>query len=57
MSHFESIKQGLIEAIEHAAGQESEAVVHPPRTPDVKAIRQNGELQDCIDTPNKQRRL
>ena len=57
MSQFESIKQGLIEAIEHAASKESEAVVHFPRTPDVKAIRQNGELQDCIDTPNKQRRL
>ena len=40
MSQFESIKQGLIEAIEHAAGQDSEAVVHPPRTPDVKSIRE-----------------
>ena len=37
MSQFESIKQGLKEAIEHAAGQESEAVVHPPRTPAVKS--------------------
>ena len=36
-SQYESIKQGLIEAIEHAAGQESEAVVHFPRTPDVKS--------------------
>ena len=36
---FESIKQGLTEAIEHAAGQESEAIVHFPRTLDVKAIR------------------
>ena len=35
-----SIKQGLIEAIEHAAGQPSQAVVHPPRTIDVKAIRE-----------------
>ena len=34
---FESIKQGLTEAIEHAAGRESEAVVHFPRTPDVKS--------------------
>lgn len=57
MSPFESIKQGLTEAIEHAAGRESETVVHPPRTPDMKAIRQNGELQDCIDTSNKQRRV
>ena len=32
-SVFESIKQGLTEAIEHAAGQESEAVVHPPTHP------------------------
>ena len=36
-SPFESIKQGLTEAIEHAAGKESEAVVHFPRTPDVKS--------------------
>ncbi len=36
-SQYESIKQGLIEAIEYAAGQESEAVVHFPRTPDVKS--------------------
>ena len=35
-----SIKQGLIEAIEHAAGRKSQAVVHPPRTIDVKAIRE-----------------
>ena len=33
MSQFESIKQGLTEAIEYAAGKESEAVVHCPRTP------------------------
>jgi putative transcriptional regulator len=39
-SVFESIKQGLTEAIEHAAGQESEAVVHLPRTLDVKSIRE-----------------
>lgn len=38
MSQFASIKQGLTEAIEHAAGQESEAVVHFPRTLDVKSI-------------------
>ena len=36
-SPFESIKQGLTEAIEHAAGKEIEVVVHPPRTPDVKS--------------------
>ena len=39
MSQFESIKQGLIEAIEHAAGKESDAVLHFPRT-DVKSIRE-----------------
>ena len=38
-SVFANIKQGLIEAIEHAAGQLSQAVVHPPKTTDVKAIR------------------
>jgi putative transcriptional regulator len=37
---FASIKQGLTEAIEHAAGQASQAVAHPPRGADVKAIRQ-----------------
>ena len=57
MSQFESIKQGLTEAIEHAAGRKSEAVVHLPRPPDVKAIQQNEALQDCIDNPDKQRRL
>ena len=57
MSQFESIKQGLKEAIEHAAGKESEAVVHFPRTPDMKAVQQNEALQDCIDKPDKQRRL
>ncbi len=36
---FASIKQGLTEAIEHAAGQTSQAVEHPPQTTDVKAIR------------------
>ena len=40
MNPLASIKQGLIEAIDHAAGRESQAVVHPPRTIDVKAIRE-----------------
>ena len=31
-SVFESIKQGLTEAIEHAAGRPSQAVVHPPKS-------------------------
>jgi putative transcriptional regulator len=38
-SAFESIKQGLTEAIAHASGQLSTAVVHPPQTINVKAIR------------------
>ena len=37
-SVFESIKQGLTEAIEHAAGQPSQAVVHPPKTTETMAI-------------------
>ncbi len=35
---FDSIKQGLTEAIEHAAGKTSPAIVHPPRAIDVQAI-------------------
>ena len=51
MSQFESIKQGLIEAIEHAAGQDSEAVVHFPHTPDVKSIREQvGMTQTAFAT-------
>ena len=44
MNPLASIKQGLIEAIDHAAGRESQAVVHPPRTIDVKAIREQVEM-------------
>ena len=40
-STFESIKQGLTEAIAHASGQLSTAVVHPPQPIDVKAIRKH----------------
>jgi putative transcriptional regulator len=36
---FESIKQGLTDAVAHASGQLSTAVVHPPQTLNVKAIR------------------
>lgn len=51
MSPFESIKQGLTEAIEHAAGRESEAVVHFPHTPDVKSIREQvGMTQTAFAT-------
>ena len=37
-SVFESIKQGLTEAIEHTVGQPSQAVVHPPKTTETMAI-------------------
>lgn len=37
-SVFESIKQGLTEAIEYVAGQPSQAVVHPPKTTETMAI-------------------
>ena len=36
---FDSIKQGLLEAIAHASGQRSTAIVHLPQPIDVKAIR------------------
>ncbi|MCK9513191.1 MAG: helix-turn-helix domain-containing protein [Pigmentiphaga sp.] len=36
---FESIKQGLQEAIAHAEGNERGVRVHRPRTVDVKAVR------------------
>src|SRR5215471_13835646 len=36
---FDSIKQGLLEAIAHASGQPSTAIVHLPQPIDVKAIR------------------
>ncbi len=36
---FDSIKQGLQEAIAHARGNEDGVRVHRPRTVDVKAVR------------------
>lgn len=36
---FNSIKRGLLEAIEHAEGQLSQTRVHSPRPVDVKALR------------------
>lgn len=36
---FASIKQGLIEAIEHAEGRAPETRIHRPRPVDVKALR------------------
>ena len=36
---FESMKQGLMEAIEHVAGKPSTAIVHKPQPINVKAIR------------------
>jgi len=38
---FDSIRQGLNEAIEFAQGQETTALVHEFSAPDVKAIREN----------------
>lgn len=36
---FESIQQGLQEAIAHAKGEAPQVVVHRPRSIDVKAVR------------------
>jgi putative transcriptional regulator len=36
---FKDIKQGLLEAIEHAQGRSSKTVLHRPREVDVKAVR------------------
>lgn len=36
---FESIKQGLTEAIEHAAGTSNKAVIHKPKPVDVQSVR------------------
>jgi len=38
---FENIKQGLLEAIAHASGQPSTAIVHTPPPIDVQAIRKH----------------
>ncbi|MCC7227278.1 MAG: helix-turn-helix domain-containing protein [Burkholderiaceae bacterium] len=36
---FQSIKRGLLEAVEHAQGGATDTVVHRPRPIDVKALR------------------
>ena len=36
---FESIKRGLLEAIEHAEGRAPDVRIHRPRPVDVKALR------------------
>jgi len=36
---FESIKRGLLEAIEHAEGRAPETRIHRPRQVDVRALR------------------
>lgn len=36
---FESIRRGLLEALDHASGKPTEVVVHEPRPVDVKAVR------------------
>jgi putative transcriptional regulator len=38
---FESIQQGLLEAIAHASGQPSPAIVHTPQPINVQAIRKH----------------
>ena len=44
---FDSIKRGLLEAIEHAEGRAPEARIHRPRPVDVKALRAKvGMTQD-----------
>lgn len=40
MKAFDRIREGLEQAIAHAAGEPVEAVIHRPRVPDVKGIRQ-----------------
>jgi putative transcriptional regulator len=41
---FESIKQGLREAIDHAGGDSDSARVYRPRSVDVKALRSRVEM-------------
>lgn len=36
---FESIKRGLLEAIDHAEGRATDTIIHRPRPVDVKALR------------------
>lgn len=38
-TEFESIKQGLLEAIDHAEGRAPKTIVHRPHAVDVKAVR------------------
>ena len=40
MKAFDRIREGLEQAIAHAAGEPAEAVIHRPHVPDVKGIRQ-----------------
>ncbi len=41
MSMFESIRQGLQEAIDFAEGKPVKAIVHDVSSPDVKAVREH----------------
>lgn len=41
---LESIKRGLLEAIEHAEGRSPETRIHRPRPVDVKALRARGGM-------------
>lgn len=40
MKAFDRIREGLEQAIAHAAGEPLDVVVHRPQAPDVKSIRQ-----------------
>lgn len=44
MKAFDRIREGLEQAIAHAAGQPIEVVMHHPVKPDVKSIRQQTGL-------------
>lgn len=44
MKAFEQIREGLEQAIAHAAGEPVDALMHHPARPDVKKIRQKTGL-------------
>jgi putative transcriptional regulator len=44
MKAFDRIREGLEQAIAHAAGEPVDAVMHHPAKPDVKSIRQKTGL-------------
>ena len=48
---YESIKQGMAEAIAHSCGEQGEAKVYCPRQVDVKAVRNKTGLSQDEGTP------